>query len=38
MASYNKVVLLGNVTRTPDVRNLPGSATVVATTGLATNL
>lgn len=37
MASYNKVVLLGNVTRTPDVRNLPGSATVVATTGIATN-
>ena len=37
MASYNKVVLLGNVTRTPDVRNLPGSATVVATTGIAAN-
>ena len=37
MASYNKVVLLGNVTRTPDVRNLPGSSTVVATTGIATN-
>lgn len=35
MASYNKVVLMGNVTRIPDVRNLPGSATVVATTGLA---
>ena len=26
---------MGNVTRIPDVRNLPGSATVVATTGLA---
>lgn len=35
MASYNKVVLLGNVTRVPDVRNLPGSATTVANTGLA---
>ncbi len=35
MASYNKVVLMGNVTRIPDVRNLPGSATTVATTGLA---
>ena len=37
MASYNRVVLLGHVTRTPDVRNLPGSATVVATTGIAAN-
>lgn len=37
MASYNKVVLLGNITRTPDVRNLPSSSTVVATTGIATN-
>ena len=37
MASYNKVVLMGNLTRIPDVRNLPGSATVVATTGLAVN-
>ncbi len=35
MASYNKVVLLGNVTRLPDVRNLPGSSTTVATTGIA---
>ncbi len=36
MASYNKVVLMGNVTRTPDVRNLPGSSAItVATTGLA---
>lgn len=35
MASYNRVVLLGNVTRLPDVRNLPGSATTVANTGLA---
>lgn len=35
MASYNKVVLLGNVTRLPDVRNLTGSSTTVATTGIA---
>ncbi|MBQ3034287.1 MAG: single-stranded DNA-binding protein [Deferribacterales bacterium] len=37
MASYNKVVLLGNVTRNPDVRSIPGSGTTVARTGLAVN-
>lgn len=37
MASFNKVVLMGNITRTPDVRNIPGSSTVVATTGIAVN-
>ena len=37
MASFIKVVLMGNITRTPDVRNIPGSSTVVATTGIAVN-
>lgn len=37
MASFNKVVLMGNITRTPDVRNLPSSATLAATTGIAVN-
>lgn len=37
MASYNKVILLGNVTRNPDVRSIPGSGTTVARTGLAVN-
>ena len=37
MASFNRIILLGNITRIPDVRNLPGSATVVATTGIAAN-
>ena len=35
--NFKKVVLMGNVTRIPDVRNLPNSATVVGTTGLAVN-
>ena len=35
--NFNKVVLMGNVTRIPDVRNLPNSATIVGTTGLAVN-
>lgn len=37
MASFNKVILMGNVTRNPDVRNLPSSSTIVATTGMAVN-
>lgn len=37
MASFNKVVLMGNVTRNPDVRTIPGSSTAVARTGLAVN-
>lgn len=35
MASYNRVVLMGNVTRHPDVRSIPGSSTTVARTGIA---
>ncbi len=37
MASFNKVVLMGNITRNPDVRTIPGSSTAVARTGLAVN-
>ena len=37
MASYNRVVLMGNVTRNPEVRSIPGSSTAVARTGLAVN-
>ena len=37
MASYNKIILMGNVTRDPDVRVTPGSNTTVAKTGLAVN-
>lgn len=37
MASLNKVLLIGNLTRDPDVRELPSSSTYVATTGLAVN-
>lgn len=37
MASYNRIVLMGNVTRNPDVRSIPGSNTAVARTGLAVN-
>ncbi len=37
MASFNKIVLMGNVTRTPDIRNIPGSNTAVARTGIAVN-
>ncbi len=37
MASYNRVVLMGNVTRNPDVRSIPGSNTAVARTGIAVN-
>jgi single-strand DNA-binding protein len=43
MSSFNKVVLMGNLTRDPQVKTLPGStggngaATVVADFGLAVN-
>lgn len=37
MASFNKVVLMGNITRTPDIRSIPGSGTAVARTGIAVN-
>ncbi len=36
MASFNKVLLLGNLTRDPEVRQTP-SGTVMSTFGLATN-
>jgi single-strand DNA-binding protein len=36
MASYNKVILLGNLTRDPELRYTPGG-TAVATFGLAVN-
>lgn len=36
MASFNRVILLGNLTRDPEVRYLP-SGTPVATLGLAVN-
>src|SRR4029450_11624450 len=36
MASFNKVILLGNLTRDPDLRSTP-SGTPVATFGLAMN-
>ncbi len=37
MASYNKVILLGNLTRDPELRYLPNSQTAVVDFGLATN-
>jgi single-strand DNA-binding protein len=37
MGFFNKVILLGNVTRNPEVRYIPGSNTPVARFGLATN-
>lgn len=37
MASYNRIVLMGNVTRIPELRSIPGSNTTVARTGLAVN-
>ncbi len=37
MASYNKVILMGNITKTPELRSIPGSNTTVARTGLAVN-
>lgn len=36
MASFNKVILLGNLTRDPEIKALP-SGTTVATFGLAVN-
>ena len=36
MASYNKVILMGNLTRDPELKYLP-SGTAVATAGLAVN-
>lgn len=36
MAGYNRVILLGNLTRDPEVRYLP-SGTAVATFGIAVN-
>lgn len=36
MASFNKVLLMGNITRDPDLRTLP-SGTHVCETGIATN-
>jgi single-strand DNA-binding protein len=37
MGFFNKCILLGNVTRNPDVRTIPGSGTPVAKFGLAVN-
>lgn len=37
MASYNKVILLGNLTRDPQLRYLPNSQTAVVDLSLATN-
>jgi len=36
MAQFNKVIFLGNLTRDPEMRNLPGG-TPVCTLGLASN-
>lgn len=36
MASYNRVILLGNLTRDPQIRNTPGGTTV-ASFGMAIN-
>lgn len=35
--SYNKVILMGNLTRDPELRHLPNSNTAVCTLGLAVN-
>jgi single-strand DNA-binding protein len=37
MANFNKVMLMGNLTRDPQLRQLPAGNTVVAEFGLATN-
>lgn len=37
MTSFNKVILLGNLTRDPEVRYTPGDAKAVASFGLAVN-
>jgi single-strand DNA-binding protein len=37
MASFNKVILMGNLTRDPELKYLPGSNTPVVELGLAVN-
>ena len=37
MASFNRVLLMGNLTRDPQIKYIPGSNTAVAEFGLATN-
>jgi len=37
MGFFNKVILLGNVTRNPEVRYIPGSGTAVGRFGIAVN-
>jgi single-strand DNA-binding protein len=37
MASYNKVILMGHLTRNPELRTLPNSGTTVCDFGLAVN-
>lgn len=37
MANFNKVILLGNIVRTPELRYAPGSNAAVAKTALAVN-
>ena len=37
MASFNRVLLMGNLTRDPQLKYIPGSNTAVAEFGLATN-
>lgn len=37
MGFFNKVILLGNVTRNPEVRYIPGNGTAVGRFGLAVN-
>ncbi len=37
MASYNKVIMMGNVVRNPELRHTPGSNLPVARTALAVN-
>ena len=37
MGNYNKVLLMGNITRDIEVRHLPTSNTAVAKIGLAVN-
>lgn len=37
MASYNKVILIGNLTRDPDLRSVPSSGMAVTDIGMAIN-
>ncbi len=37
MASFNRVILMGNLTRDPELRNLPNSDTQVCDFALAVN-